>query len=100
MGSVKINTDAVIATAEEVKQLNAEMRDGFTEVQQAITRLNNSWDGSASEAAISKFNEMKEKFCDARYNVLDNYANFLLNQVGEGYNQTENVNISLADQFK
>ena len=100
MGSIKINTDAVIATAENIKQLNAEMRDGFSAVQKAVTQLNNSWDGSASENTISKFNEIKEKFCDARYNVLDNYANLLLHQVGEGYNQTESVNISLADQFK
>ena len=66
----------------------------------AVTQLDNCWDGSAATAAISKFNEIKSKFFDARYNVLDNYVNFLLQQVGEGYTQTEDTNVSLADQFK
>ena len=100
MKGVKINTDVVITTSEKLKLLNEEMRDGFNSVQKAIIQLNNSWDGSASEATISKFNEIKVKFCDARYIVLNNYANFLLNQVGEGYNQTEKANVSLAEQFK
>ncbi len=100
MTKLKINTDAVVAAAGNIKLYNTQMRDRFPSLQTAITRLDNSWDGSAAVAAISKFNEIKSKFCDARFNVLDNYVNFLLQQVGEGYTQTEDINLSLADQFK
>lgn len=100
MGYIKINTEAAVTAATNIKNYNNQIRDGLTEVQTAITRLDNAWDGSAATAAIAKFNEIKSKFATNRYNVLDNYANFLLQQVGEGYTQTENVNVSLADQFK
>lgn len=100
MANLKINTDAVVAAANNIKLYNTQMRDGFPNVQTAITRLDNFWDGSAATAAISKFNEIKSQFFEARYDVLDNYVNFLLQQVGEGYTQTENVNVSLAEQFK
>ena len=45
------------------------MRDGFSSVQDAITRLDGTWDGSAATNAISKFNAIKNAYCDARYNV-------------------------------
>lgn len=100
MAKLKVNTDAVARAASNIKLCNQQIRDGFPDVQTAITRLDNAWEGSAATAAISKFNEIKSTYCDARYNVLDNYVNFLLQQIGEGYKQTEEVNVSLADQFK
>lgn len=100
MTKLKISTNAAVAAANNIKLYNAQMRDNFPNVQTAINQLDNCWDGSAATVAISKFNEIKYKFFDARYNVLDNYVNFLLQQVGEGYTQTEDTNVSLADQFK
>ena len=100
MGHLKVNTDAVDVAANNIKIYNMQMRDELNNVQTAITHLDNCWDGSAATAGIRKFNEIKSKFSDARYNVLDNYVNFLYQQVGKGYNQTEKANISLADQFK
>ena len=100
MATLKVNTDLAVRAANTIKLNNSQMRDNFQNVQTAISQLNNSWDGSAANAAIGKFNEIKTKFMDARYAVLDNYVNFLLQQVGEGYTQTENANVSLADQFK
>ena len=49
---------------------------------------------------MDKFNELKAKFPEAQYRVIDNYVQFLLQQVGEGYVQTEKANESLADAFK
>lgn len=100
MADMKVNVDAVISAADSVKLYNCMMRDGIMDVNAAMTRLNQAWDGNASNAAIAKFNEIKEKLCDARYKVMDNYVNFLLQQVGEGYEVVEDVNKSLADQFK
>lgn len=100
MAKLKIDTDAVVTAASNIKLYNTQIQDGFPNVQTAVTRLDNCWDGSAATVAISKFNEIKSKFLNARYNALDNYVNFLLQQVGEGYIQTEDTNVSLADQFK
>lgn len=100
MAKLKINTDTAVAAAKTIQSYNTQMRDGFQNVEKAVSRLDAEWDGSAATAAINKFNEIRNNFCDARYNVLDNYVNFLYQQIGEGYIQTETVNKSLADQFK
>lgn len=100
MAKLKISTDAAVVAANNIKSCNTQMRDKFSTMQNAITKLDSSWDGSAATATISKFNEIKANYHEARYNVLDNYVNFLLSQVDEGYTQTENANISLAERFK
>ena len=100
MVNLKVNAEQVIATANKIKNLNDQMRESFSNVQNAITKLDGSWNGSAATNAIGKFNSIKNSYCDARYNVVDNFVGFLYQQVGEGYTQTETVNISLADQFK
>ena len=100
MANLKINTDSAVTAATHIKTINGQIRDGFTSVQNAITQLDNAWDGSAATNSIGKFNEIKSKFPEARYNVVDNFVNFLLQQVGEGYVQTEETNKSLADAFK
>ena len=100
MADLKINTEAVVTAANRIKNCNDRMRDGFPTVQAAINNLNNSWNGAAASHAIGKFNELKSRYPDARYTVLDNYVNFLFQQVGEGYTQSEDANVSLADQFK
>lgn len=100
MANLKINTDSVVTAATNIKRMNGQIRDDFSSVQRAMTQLDNAWDGAAANNAIGRFNELKSGFPDARYNVVDNYANFLLQQVGEGYVQTEETNKSLADLFK
>lgn len=100
MARLKVDAEQVVATANRIKNLNNQMRDGFSSVQDAITRLDGTWDGSAATNAISKFNAIKNAYCDARYNVVDSFVAFLHQQVGEGYTQTEAANKSLADQFK
>lgn len=100
MANLKVNVDAVVSAASNIQTCNAQMRDSFPDVQRAIDQLNNNWDGAASNNAMRKFDDIKSKFSDSRFKALDNYVKFLLQQVGEGYTQTEEVNVSLADQFK
>ena len=100
MADLKINAEAVVRAAENIRNFNNTMRDSFDSVQDAISRLDNYWEGSAATSVISKFGAIKNNYCDARYSVLSNYIGFMLQQVGEGYNQTEEVNKSLADAFK
>ena len=100
MANLKVNTDLVITAANNIQTTHGQIRSGFDKVQAAMTKLGNAWEGAAATSAVSKFNELKSNYPDARYNVVDNYVNFLLQQVGAGYEQTEDVNKSLADAFK
>lgn len=97
---IKVNTDTVDSVAQNIRNINNDIRDLISPVESAIKTLDNSWDGGASTSAISKFNSIKNTYCDNRYKVIENYVNFLLQQVGEGYVQTEAANTSLADAFK
>lgn len=100
MANLKIDTAAVTTAAANIGNINKQIRDGIDQVESAIKRLDNSWDGSASTAAISKYSEMKSKFVDARFKVMENYRRYLLEQVGQGYVQTEDVNKKLSERFK
>lgn len=100
MADLKVDTGLVLTCAVKLENANNKIRDGFPSVERAINRLDNTWEGAAATNAISKFNEMRSQMPEARYTVLSNYINFLRNQVGEGYEQTEAANTSLADAFK
>lgn len=100
MADLKLNTDAVRASANTISKYNKQIKDKMDEVQKAMSKLDAAWDGSAATAAMGKFNQIKNAYADNRYAVVDNYVSFLFQQVGEGYEQTETVNKSLADAFK
>lgn len=100
MGAIKVNTGTVVTVAQNIRKANNDIRDLLSPVESAIKTLDNSWDGNASTNAMNKYNSIKNAFCDNRYNVIENFVNFLLQQVGEGYDQTEATNVSLADAFK
>lgn len=100
MNDLKINAQQVVASANRIKNLNTKMKNGFADVQTAVQKMDNAWDSPAASAALSKFNSIKNTYCQARYDALDNFVAFLHQQVGQGYDQAEAANKSLADQFK
>ncbi len=100
MSDLSINTDLVVSTASSISEINNQIRADFDRAQAAVNQMDLGWDGEAATQAIGKFNEIRNNYVDARYDVISNYVNFLLQQVGQGYEQTENVNVSLADAFK
>lgn len=100
MSDLKVNTDRVLNSANNLAVINNKIRNSFGNVEKAVNQLNNAWGGSAAENAMTKFNSIKSSFCDERYEVLDGYVRFLQSQAGEGYVETETVNKSLADAFK
>ena len=100
MSDLKVYTDKVVASAGRIQKLNVTMRDDFKAVRDAIAKLDKSWDSAAATSAIGKFNAIDGAYGEARYTVVDNFVAFLFQQVGEGYEQTEAANKSLADAFK
>lgn len=100
MAGITVDTTAVTGTATNLQRLNRELRDNFSGVARAVTRLDGGWDGQAAAKAIRRFSDMQQRLTENRYQALDNYARFLCQQVGVGYEETEGANKSLADAFK
>jgi WXG100 family type VII secretion target len=99
-GQIKVNTEQVEQIAGNIERLNNQLNDSLKNSQQTITNLKNSWEGQASDATISSFNEFAQKYFQNYYDVIDQYVKFLRQNVATGYFQTETANSNLADAFK
>ena len=62
--------------------------------------MNKNWQGTVSNAAIIKFRQLKQTYGEARFNVINDMVNFMYQQVGEGYENTETSVQSAASAFK
>lgn len=98
--AIKINTGTVSATATQIANVNKKIKNDFSSVETAINNLNRSWDGNASDTAMSKFKSIKNTYYDNRYNVVNDMVNFMKKQVGEGYDNVEKAIVSAASAFK
>ena len=97
---MKINTDAVSGLAKRISNDNQEMQTAFEAAIASANELGNGWSGAAYSHASASFGTMKEKYYNARHTVIENYVRILRKQIGEGYEKTEQSNISLSEQFK
>ncbi len=97
---VKMDTDAVTTIADNIAILNGDMKDRFNELSKAVDKLHGSWEGKAAETCIGKFKDIDSAYSESRYTVINNVVLFLKQQIGEGYEETEKANVSLADYFK
>lgn len=97
---IQIETGKVVAAADQISELNHQMDHEFEKLEKAIQRLNGRWNSRASDVVIGKFYSVKNNFKDSRYKVMQDYSNFLKQQVSDGYNATESANTNLADAFK
>lgn len=95
-----MDTGAVVAAAESIKNYNGQMRERRNDASKAIQRLRESWRSPAADRAVAKYAKIENDYESARYQVLNQHVAFLYQQVGEGYTETEVSNISLAEQFK
>ena len=101
MSGVHVDTQRVVAVADELKRINREkLQKGFSPVKTAMTNLDKEWDGGAASAAMEAFNKIATNFEKDGYKVIDDFANFLVLQVSQGYQTTEQTNKKLADYFK
>ncbi len=100
MTQMKMNVDIVKSVADAVKTINDDMSNELTNLQKVVSKLGNSWVSPAATNAIDSFNEIVSTYGGVRYSAINNYVSFLKQNVIQGYNQTESVNVSLADGFK
>ena len=97
---LKMDTAGVVAVANKIADINKAMFDSYEDVNSAFSVLAASWEGETARSCISKLREGSEEIRQARFNVLDNYVDFLEKSVAEGYETVEKNNISLAEKFK
>jgi WXG100 family type VII secretion target len=99
-GQITVNTEQVAQIASTIEGLNQRLNDSLKNSQNNVNNLKNTWEGQASDATISSFNEFAAKYFQNYYDVIDQYVKFLRKNISEGYSQTETANTSLADAFK
>lgn len=97
---IQVDTGKVVAGANRISELNHDIDNEFERVEKAIQRLNGRWNSRSSGVVIGKFYSIKNNFKDSRFKVMQDYSNFLKQQVSDGYNTTETANTNLADAFK
>jgi hypothetical protein len=100
VSEIFVNTGDVISVANNLKNLNNDIKNNFSQPYNSVKQLANYWESPSSRKAIEKMGKIKSDFEENRYKVMNNYANFLLRQVGESYDNTEAEAESLADVFK
>lgn len=99
-GDLSVDITRVLEIATELQNLNQQINDGLTKLCEEVNDLGRTWQGNASQQTISQFMAKTKQYNEDRNNVVENVANFLKVCVGEGYEQTEKVNTSLADEFR
>lgn len=98
--SIRINTDQVEQIANKIDSLNKQLTEELHTSKATIDGLGNIWEGEASQATISAFNEFASNYFQNYEDVITQYVQFLKTAVAQGYFETETQNINLADAFK
>ena len=97
---MRVNTDAVIHTAEQVNYFNLKLEESFEMLEEDIRVLGNSWEGKAAQNNMAAFEELKKSWSDIRKEKIDDLVEYLSEIVGPGFELTENENKGLSEQFK
>lgn len=98
--SIRVNTDQVAQIASNIETLNKRLSEELTNSKQTVDNLANVWEGEASRATISSFDEFAAKYFQNYEDVITQYVQFLRTNIEQGYFDTETQNIGLADAFK
>lgn len=98
--SIRVNTDQVAQIASSLEALNKKLTEELTNSKATIDQLANIWEGEASQATISSFDEFATKYFQNYEDIITQYVQFLRTNVEQGYFDTETQNIGLADAFK
>lgn len=98
--STRVNTDQVAQIASNIESLNKKLTEELTTSKATIDQLANVWEGEASQATISAFDEFAAKYFQNYEDIITQYVQFLRINVEQGYFDTETQNIGLADAFK
>ena len=100
MSKINMNTGEVERVAGVVETCNNAIEKKLENVTSAITSMNNTWDGEAADAASGYYTGKIRPLLDSQKTLIKNFSNFMRQSVASGYEQTEQGNTKLADNFK
>lgn len=96
---MRIDTDQIGATAQEIKRLNEEIKTLLEKSKSSVTSLESTWRGEAATASIESYRTFSEKYFQSYYDVINQYVVFLEKNVKEGYQETERININISKRY-
>ena len=97
---IMVNTGAVLAASESIDTINKKIQSDLSDVEAALRRMRQSWEGDAANACTNSYDQIKERLGEARFAVVNGLVSFMKYQVGEGYDTTEQAVSSAASAFK
>ena len=101
---MKINTDKVRQTANDISNYNKKIDEEFKSVENAISYLKSGWVSTAKDYTSDKFDKIKNNYINnkatRRNQAIENYVKFLKEYIGDIYDEVETKNTNLADAFK
>ena len=100
MGFVQINTQEVLSAATQIDTDNKQLQEGLTDLEHVMRTVWQNWEGDAARASAGKYETIKHNFAEPRYSVVDSFARFLRNRVGEAYSSMEQAIARAAAAFK
>ena len=96
---MRIDTDQIGATAQEIKTLNEDIKTLLEKTKTTVSSLENSWKGEAATSSIEAYRTFSEKYFQSYYDVINQYVVFLDKNVKEGYQETERANINISKRY-
>lgn len=100
MARISVDTDAVGQAAGRIEQINTELGDVLKKAQTQVDNLKNNNFGQALDATIGAFDTFAGKYFQVYHDVIQQYVEFLRKCVQQGYMETEQTNVTLAESFE
>ncbi|MDR1210347.1 MAG: WXG100 family type VII secretion target [Clostridiales bacterium] len=100
MTQITLDSEQVLAIASQIESDNHQLQQLLDDSKASVDALSSNWAGRASDETRASYESFAGKYFQTYYDVLEQYVKFLRNNVAAQYEQTEQVNVQLADAFK
>lgn len=98
MAGIKITTQELTSTAQEIRKFNTKMDQDLAECNLSMNNLESTWQSDAATDIRANMNALKPRFEEYK-NVIESYAKFLDN-TAQSYETTEQTVQTNAGAFK
>ena len=95
MSALQVDTAAMLAAADAFDQLYVRAEKALKEMRGGMESCR--WESPAGAQTKQAYAAFQDKYTERYLGMLRNYALFLRKMAAEGYEQTENANVTLAD---
>lgn len=98
--NITISTEQVNGIANQMSQKNEQLNEELIRCKNVVDKLQDVWQGQASEATIQAFNSFANDYFANYKQCIEDYVNFLRNVVNVNYAEVEKTNMNVAEAFK